>query len=570
MNTRYTKLAFGLISALALGACGQKSALQFSEASSQRAEAFACNGSDEAGPSDLRRLSRRELVNTLTDLFGASIVASVQPQIDQLPAEDISGGFDNLNLSANPDFVASFFNLAETIATRVATVPANLSSVAGSCSSATPVTANCLSTFIRTFGQRVFRRPLTPAETSELQAAYQLYSTVKSEAFISLIMSMLVAPAFMYKFEVSGAAISGRDDLFELSPYELASRLSYTIWGSMPDAQLFASAASGALNSADELQKQVERLLASPRAKLNIKSFYSQWLELDRVPQLAQGAEFLEGLDGTNLRSEMIAESQDFVDHIIWTSNGSIHDLMTSKISFAKTTTLAKVYGVPAWTAGAPYIHFGPERAGIMTRAAFLASDDVSTLPFRRAKKTLSKLLCYQLKRPDPSLLEAGALDDPPFDASQSTRQRYEYKTSPAQCMTCHSSLNPVGFSLEGFDTIGRFRQSEKIYDQSLNVVNTLPVNTNVQFSFIHGQHMAASSAVEMSETLSASGEVTQCFVRQWFRFGNGRFESQDDNCHMRSMHEDLTGSDKSILSMIKNSALKTQFRQKRLRRQGL
>lgn len=563
-------LSFSLIIVAAvLAACAPKTALEFDDYSSNgsRAETFACNGGQEPGPSDLRRLNKRELASTLTDLFGQSVMSSVQPQFDLLPAENRVGGFDNMNLSANPDFVVSFFNLAETIATRVASVQTNLSAIAGSCTATTPVTASCISTFIRNFGLRVFRRPLTSVEITGFQSAYQMHATNKAEAFTSLIMSMLVSPAFIYKFEISGEAVEGRDDLFELSAYELAARLSYTIIGSMPDAQLFAAAADGAILSPSELEKQVERLLQNPRAKANIKNFYTQWLELDSVAAVSDNPQFLGGLDGANLPREMVTEAQDFIDHIIWGSGGGIHDLMTSNISFAKTPTLAQVYGVPVWNTGTPFIRFGPERAGIMTRAAFLASDDVSTLPFRRGKKVLSKLLCYQLKRPDPGLLESGALDDPPFHPSLSTRQRYEHKTSPAQCMTCHASLNPVSFSLEGFDTLGRYRQTETIYDQSLTPVNSLPVDTSVQFSFLTGQHMSASNAAEMSQTLSLSGEVAQCFVRQWFRYGNGRHETDDDNCHMRAVYEDLTGTDRSILTMIKRSALKAQFRQKRLRK---
>jgi hypothetical protein len=543
-------------------ACAKKGNLQFSEQSSSAAAPtmFSCEEGSDPGASELRRLTRYELLNTLQDLVGPAAVTSVANQINLLPVESEVGNFETIERPLSPALIQGLFDVAQAIATYIVSNSTELNRIAGSCISLSILSDQCLDTFIRNFGQRAFRRPLTSEEVIVMKALYNSEAAAaKIEGVEAVLMSFLLSPHFQYKIEVSGVAVDGREDLLKLNDFEIATRLSYLIWGSMPDDALLSAAARGQLVISENFTLHRERLLASPRAKKHILTFYQQWLDYQKIPEFSFGAGFPTAANQPGVRTEVINEMDDLVNYVTWDSNGTFKDLIESNISFAKTPIVASIYNVPVWQAGTPAVRLpANERSGILTRAAMLANGEDVTHPFQRGAAVLSKILCTSFPRPEPQSLPPGALDEPLPDSSLSTRERFEHKTSSAQCMTCHSRINPLGFALESYDSLGRYRTAETIYSNDGVELNKVAIDAAVDFIGDSSSPKVINGAVELSGEIADSDSAGACFVRQWFRFSEGRKESANDNCFLNRMHKSLTSV--SILEMIKQTASAPEF----------
>ncbi|HEX4923052.1 MAG TPA: DUF1592 domain-containing protein [Bdellovibrionales bacterium] len=555
---------------LLTGACAQKGDLRFggsSSGSSTRTEVFACSAPGTPGATEIQRLTKYELINTIKDIFGDAVAADAATRIAGIPNENLVSGFDTIERSVSATHIQAYFDLSVSVATHALSTTARMSSVTGACFQQTTLTDTCLTNFVRNIGLKVFRRPLTAAETDELKVFYSANAATRKEGVFMVLARLLQSPEFLYRLEGDGALNSSGD--LELTSYELASRLSYTLWGSMPDAELFAAAADNSIKTDDGLKKHLARLLASSRAKTHIRAFYSQWLKAQEEPSLAAySAEFLGSISKTGLATAMKQELESFVDHIIWTKGGSVNDLLLSSESFVSHADLAKIYGVTPWTSGPPVSLPPATRAGVLTRAAFLNSGDDETHPFRRGSKVLSRFLCYDPPRPDSSTLPDGALDEPEFDPLASTRERFEAKTLQPACMGCHSKINPFSFALESYDAIGRHRTIEDVRDPETHaIVNSVAVNALASYVFSEGANKTFNGPLEMSQELASSGDADVCFVRQWYRFSRSKSDNATDNCALRPLYDALTSDGGSVLKVIETSVMDPTFRLRRLKK---
>ncbi|HEX4925097.1 MAG TPA: DUF1592 domain-containing protein [Bdellovibrionales bacterium] len=555
--------------ALAAG-CAQKSQLRFSDsdstsASSSSDEFFRCEIPDSAGSSGIQRLTKYEIVNTLTDIFGATVVADAKARIDALPGDNVTELFDSIERSVSATLIQAQFDLAKAIATAATATDGRISSFAGACFLTTTLTNSCIDNFISSTGLKIYRRPLRSDEITELRTFYIANASTRREGLNMVLSAMLIEPEFHYRLEGGGAEVE--PGTLELTPYELASRLSYTLWGSLPDAALFARAADGSIATADGLKQEFDRMISSAKARSHIKYFYRQWLELNKSVSAGYSTEFLEGISTTGLITSMEKELEDFIEYVIWTKKGGVSDLLTSKASFVSNAALAQIYNSPQWTPGSVPVELpAGERSGLLTRARYLATGDDETHPFRRGSRVLSGFLCYRPPRPDSEGLPEGALDEPAFDALASTRHRFEAKTLGADCTSCHSKINPMAFTLEAYDALGRFRTTERIRDPSTHaVLNEVPVDAIATYVFGPAGPRTMNGPVELSHALSTTQVADACFVRQWYRFSRGKIDSGEDHCSLKPMFESLTAEGGSILKVIESSVLQPQFRLRRL-----
>ncbi len=364
--------------------------------------------------------------------------------------------------------------------------------------------------FVPAFGERAFRRPLTAAESASFVALFkrggELFPGTDAKlAGVQLtVQAMLLSPEFTYRIEAgqgkSGAAI-------DLTDYEIASRLSYMLWDSIPDAQLMAAAKAGKLHDEKELATQARRLLDDERAASKIEEFHRQLLELDRYESVRPTGQ-PEGI-GESMRTE----TQRFVRDVLIDNDGSLGELLTSTTTFVNKD-LAAIYGLTG-TFGTEFERatLNPqERAGLLTRAGFLAYRAGDTAPILRGVFVNEKILCAKL--PPPPVFE------PPKLSGTTRRERVNSVTGEGTCgATCHARLiNPAGFPLEYFDDAGKYRTQD----------NGKPVDGASSYDFRNGQEMF-DGPVEWSQVVQDSAEAHECYVRHWLEFGYGRPEGTGD-----------------------------------------
>jgi Protein of unknown function (DUF1592)/Protein of unknown function (DUF1588)/Protein of unknown function (DUF1587)/Protein of unknown function (DUF1595)/Protein of unknown function (DUF1585) len=481
------------------------------------------------GASPLRRLSRFEYNNTIRDLLGDD-----SHPADKFLADGEAHGFTNsaAHQSVSLLLAEQFMTAAETLATRAMTNPARVLN----CDPLTVGQDVCAQTFINTFAQRAFRRPITPEENSRLSVAYN--SGKREQDFaagIRLVMvSVLQSSAFLYRFELtptSGAA---------LGPWEMASRLSYLLWGSMPDTELFLAAANGELASADDITRQARRMLADPRARRMIDHFNSGWLGLDRLDHLVKDrAVYPSATPG--LPALWRRETETFLNEVIWNGDGTLTSLLTAPYTFANDE-LAQRYGVttvaPVSTAFSRIALDPKQRAGLLTQAGLLAASSKpnQTSPIHRGLFVRERLLCESLP-PPPDGIE---IKPPDLDPNLTTRQRFDQHASDPACAGCHQLMDPIGLGFENYDGLGSWRTTEN--GQPIDASGEI-VGTDIEGPF--------RGAVDLAGKLASSADVQDCVVRMWFRFGYGRSETDEDACTLAHLNRAFDASGRRVQDLV-------------------
>jgi len=310
-----------------------------------------------------------------------------------------------------------------------------------------------------------------------------------TEAIRNVVVMLLMSPRFVNHLELAGSPIAGQADLLALDPYEIASRLSYTFWQTLPDDALLAAAADGSLATDAGFSTQLDRVFADPRTHDTVWQFWNEWMKFDsftgfssdRPAFMTFAAGENVGVAGHDHWGYMVTEIHDLTDIYTWTQSGSLDDLLTSDQSVTKSADLAHLYGVSAWSGSGSYPRFTDgSRSGILQRAALLADNLETTNPFHRGALIRRSILCDNLPRPDPNSLPAGSLDPPPQNTAMTTRQRYEAKVAGnGLCAGCHNSFSNLGYVMEAYDALGRFRTMEKVYDEQTGaLLATLPLDT--------------------------------------------------------------------------------------------
>jgi hypothetical protein len=573
------KVQFAACFLLALffgNACGQFTALEKSASLTSGASSnleqgashtFACKAPGTISSSDMRPLTKYEYDHVLVDLVGNPVVTSIASTNATFPDDAAQLGFDSVGRTLSDQQIAAYFGIAEAAASQIVSDPGILQSLAGACSLLDPATDACVESFIRNFGLRAFRRPLSATEIDDLKALYaQRTSQDSRSGFRMLFMTFLQSPQFTYHVETEGLVLRSQGDLVLLSEYELASRLSFLIWGTMPDEALLNAAAAHSLINGSALETQVERMLVDAKAKSHFHHFTHQWLKLDNTPQLNYSASFLGGIDASNLRSQMITEVDDLMDYLVWNKQGNYQDLMTTNLVFPRHPELAQVYQSAVWDGvSAPVTTSDANRQGLLTRAALLASGSDTTHPILRGAFIRRSILCDTIQSPDPASLPAGSLDLPPLQPGLSTRDLYQQKTAAVQCMQCHGQINPLGFALSGFDSIGRSQSHDSLFQNGVligsPVINSLV--ENVEITPAHSQTI--SGGRELGAAIVASEKGSACLVTQFGRFIQGRAETPEDGCFLKKMDDTLNSSGGSLREMIRKSALSFELRQRRL-----
>ena len=476
--------------------------------------------------------------------------------------------------------VEAFYDVGIAVATALTNAD-NLGTVVGTCATDTSTSndGTCLSSFITSFGARALRRPITPDDVTAYSAVYGTSTTASAAAYADVISAMLSAPEFLYNVEHGDQPVAGLDDVYTLSAYELASRLSYHVWDTMPDEQLFADAASGALLTDATYQTEVNRLFGDARARTSLDRFWADYMQTNDTGGL-RGTGGLNHHDFTSNLTDPVYKAfagtdapttatygnfaQDavsFADYFTWTNPGTVHDFLTSNLSFAQTSDVAKIYGVAAWDGkSTPPTLPSNQRPGLFTRGLFVAAGS-DTTPILKGVYMRRYVLCDTLGPPPPAAANAMVTISP----NETTRTVTEQLTSVTPCNGCHTTLiNPLGFVTESFDGLGRFRTQQTLYNTDGTISTALPVDTSAAPQVNIGDTTTMVSGVsDLMPLIEQSNKFGACMTRNYFRYVFARFEDVNlDGCTLEMMRSKLDNNGK-ILDMLKAVVETPGFKQR-------
>jgi hypothetical protein len=329
---------------------------------------------------------------------------------------------------------------------------------------------------IRPFTTRAFRRPVTAEEMQSLMAFWSQADAsghTFNQSIQLTLQTVLASPQFLFRIE-SEPLPGERDNIHTLNDYELASRLSYFLWNSMPDEELFKLAGARKLHA--NLNAQVQRMLKDPRSDRFIENFVGQWLTVRQVQNVAPDATAFPGFDEA-LRTAMAKETELFFKSIVQ-EDRSVLDLIDANYSFLNER-LAKHYGISG-VQGDEFqrVTFTPNdhRGGLLTQASFLTitSYPARTSPVQRGKWVLENLLDDAPPPPPPNV---PALAEDAKALTGTMRQRMEEHRTNPQCAACHARMDPIGFSLENYDATGAWRTND-VNHEPIDASGKLPDGT--------------------------------------------------------------------------------------------
>jgi len=481
----------------------------------------ACTG-NSPGPTMLRRLSASQFAASIADLFGDSSVPVAAVFNDPLVMDF---GIDANSLVVQGLNANQLMSNAEAIASWAVTN--HLADVTG-CSSGDPA---CPASFIRSFGKRAFRAPLSDATVADYQALFSAEASF-NDGVTAVIAAMLQSPRFLYRTELGDPAAPAAGATVALTPYEVASSLSYLLTGSAPDATLLAaadSAAGGSLSVSDMVDQQSQRLLADPRSQSMLMDFMTSWLGLEKLYTTVKDDSVY--MLSSTLRDDMAAETRGLILDT-FANGGTFSDLLTADHSFLNKD-LAQFYGFDSSALGSTFTRVQypgstSRDGGILAHASILtgyARADISS-PTQRGHLVRTRLLCQYVSPPGASLDTTFRPDPHPT----TTRAHYENAHAHGDCVACHNQMDPIGYGFEHYDAFGRWRDTENGYpiDSSATIYGANATDGNVGFNGI----------AALETYLADNADLKTCMVRNWAFYAYGSTTWMQDACTYQSIRQ--------------------------------
>ncbi len=502
----------------------------------------ACSGSIEGGvagadPSLLgepvettrfARLTHSQWENTVKDLLYLDSLSGLSDSFSQ---DTFISFFDNNTavLAVTPNLWGDYQRAAEDLAARVANDESLRSRILPT---PWPSELNAqAAAFITSFGARAYRRPLTDEEIQSHTALFLQGNTLTggADALASGIQValelFLQSPHFLYRTELSANVVNS---VVPLSAYEIASKLSYFFWNTMPDDELFKSAQSGSLNGLGEVQAQAKRLLNDARAHDVVKSFHSQLLDIDHYQSIYKDPKLFANYNA-DLNPLLASEALMFFESVVFQDEGTLSKVFTAPYSFVNAKT-APLYGLTGnFTDALVRTDLDPsQRSGFMTQLGFLAdhSDANESNIIRRGVAVNRYLLCSTLPPPPAAVPELPALAP-----GQTNRERIETITGKGTCGAgCHGTIiNPVGNTFEGYDALGVFRTTQA----------GKPVNT-ADSILIDDKQTMISGALELGRIMATSPQAHDCYTKNWTEYAMGRSMQAADQILVKALSQKL------------------------------
>jgi hypothetical protein len=504
----------------------------------------ACTGDDlpppPVGPAPasvpVRRLTNEEYVSSVGALFPGRTL----PEISFV-ADGKVAGFTNFSSAQTSSLVRTeqYVAAAEAIAAAVTADPTALTG----CNAAAQGERGCVEPYLYDLGKRAYRRPLNDLEK---QALFGLFANRQDQVPYATrlglaIQGVLLSPKFLFRPEVGDRARTLAQGT-PLTPYEVATRLSFLILGSIPDAELMAAAGAGKLQRADEVARQAQRLLALPAAQTHLVRFHQQWLGIDSIGALSKDAMRFPAFTPL-LAYYMAEETRRFLQHVLFEKQGTFADLLITPYTFA-TADLAAYYGAPPPATEWGRLDLDPaQRLGILTQASLLATMAKAdqTDPVRRGKFVLQQILCRNIPSPSADIVAMFK----PLDLSKTAREQFTQHRENALCNSCHQYLDPLGLPFEHYDGAGQWRDQDR----------TMPIDATGE---IDGQ--AFDGVPALAQLLADKVGARACYGTQWFRNAVGRLEGDVDQPYLDWLVEGFS-RDTKVVDLVARIVTSDGFR---------
>jgi hypothetical protein len=492
------------------------------------------------GRSPIRRLTRFEFNNTVRDLLG-----DVTQPANLLPPEDLGNGFGNDAdaISVSSLLAEQYGTVAEGIADRATSSTEALARLAPCASTVTVETEDaCARAIIDGLAPKAFRRPLAQDELDDLFELEQSLRATPTATFATaisgVIQAILQSPDFLYRVEF-GVADSALPEAKRLTGDEMATRLSYFLWGTMPDDSLREAARTGELLSPEGVRAQAARMIDDERSRTVIRFFFDNLLPISGLTDIQRDPAIFPAFS-SELGAAMREETQRFLEYEIFEGGGTWPSILTAPYTFVNGP-LASFYGMTGVT-GSDFVKVPldtSQRLGLLTQAGVMTGTVTSNRsnPVLRGSFVLNRLLCRKLSLPtDPAVL---AMVQVPADTTGATaRERFSKHSSQAVCRSCHQFLDPIGFALENFDPVGQYRTEEN--GVTIDASGTIP-----------GTDAPVENAVDLARWLADASDAQSCFASHWLEFAQGRTLGGADECTRTAVNTAFEESGYDVKEML-------------------
>jgi len=468
-------------------------------------------------PGAVRRLTKAAYVNSLRDLLGGPVeVGDLEPDSSNV------GGLASVTAasgSISSSGVQNYQTAADAITTHLFADTARRDKVLG-CKPQSATDTTCFQSFVKTFGRLAWRQPLTAAQVTRYTQLISGLATAGADPYEAMRMGMstlIQSPNFLYRVEQGAPPASG-GTFWQYTSGEVASRLSYFLTNSTPDATLLDLADRDGLLTVDAVQQQATRLLGTTAGRQSVGNFATELFQLPTLATRAKDPTLFPQYTSV-LQSAIMQEIPAMFQSLVFDQQGaSAMDLFTTRKTFV-TKELATLYGLP--TTGltstaltAVTLPSDGTRTGLLGTAGFLAlnSGQTETSPTLRGKFIRELMMCQPI--PPPPANVSTILPDPPVGVTLTKRDRMTMHEQSGACAACHQQMDPLGFPLENFDAIGRYRTTD----------NGLPVDASGQIDTT-----TFTGIAELGQVLATRPEVSDCLVRNFYRYGTGHVEKDTE-----------------------------------------
>lgn len=470
---------------------------------------------DRLGVSGMRRLTATEYAATVEDLTGVQVDAAL------LLPEDWRQPFDNdfTTQVASQALIEGAELLAADVAQAVLASPSARDAVVG-CTPSGVEDEACFRSFLADFGRRALRRPLTDDEL-ERYAGLIAEATASDDFYAAVevgLRALLQHPEFLYRVEL-GTPVPDAPGVFRLGDYEIATRLSYFLWGSTPSTALLDLAEAEQLHTPEQIEAAAQMMLEDDRARARVARFHALWLGYEQLPHAPP------------LADAMQAETQALMDRVIFDEGLAWQDLLRAEETFVDAT-LAEHYGLPSAGPDGSWVGYGETgRQGLLSHGSFLSAmakvDDSS--PTKRGVLVRTRLMCQVIPPPPPNV----NVDDTEPPEGVCKEEFYRQTHAQGSCAGCHSLMDPIGLGLENYDHRGAFRTVEN--DDPSCVISGEGSLDGTPFT----------GPAQLSDVLLESGALNRCVTQQLYRFAMGRSELEPlDHAFVESLLEEIGTSE--------------------------
>ena len=501
----------------------------------------------QAGPLPLRLLTQAEYVYSIEDVLGID----VQELVETFPSE-ITGDTGQATVgSLSSLHVERYQGAAEAIATMA--IEEAIALVPGC---AMVQDQGCVEAFVATLGSRLFRRPLSQLEAQEYGDLYKLAQTKElglgAKGGLGLVLgAMLQAPFFLYHWERAEPLDLTSSGPQAIAPWQLASRLSYFLWQSLPDQELLEAAASGELLSERGFESQARRMVAHQKARRALPMLFAQLFDLPKILTMPKNPGLFGDFD-TATRASMLESALLFFEHTMFGPEGHYTAMLNSPVAFVDRP-MAAIYGLdPSRFSDKKWESQeldGGQRAGLLTLPAMLAvhADASEGNPIFRGVSFQQQVLCAEIPPPTG--------DVPPLptgEGGKTLRERVTFHTAPPACAGCHALINPPGFAFGHYDALGRWQQTEGGEPIVTEGELVLPGDASAT---------AFDGAVELAKAIAAHPAPYTCLAKRLGRYAYGRQFVPADRQGMEAVQQAFRESGYDLKELFVLLAMSPSFR---------